>query len=311
MQIIRHLNAKQLPLADSLALTIGNFDGLHLGHRQIITKLKEFAKNHDLKIAILTFEPHPAQFFNKKVKENFRLNSLAQKLRNFSEIGIDYAIVLPFNHDFSQISAENFVKEILLEKLNVRKLLVGHDFTFGKNRQGDFEFLQKFASKNFEISRIDAISQDKTVISSSKIRNLIRNGKITEANKFLGKNFVISGIISQGKKLASQLGFPTANIPNKSQIIQPKFGVYSSKVHLPYSEKSFTAITNFGVKPTIFGNQAPIYETHIFNFNEECYGQKIYVELLDFIRDEKKFASIDELKAQIEQDIKKVRNGKI
>lgn len=300
MQIIRHLNSSKLPLHEGLALTIGNFDGVHLGHQKIISQLKE----QNLATGVLTFEPHPAEFFSGKKLQNFRLTSLAQKLKIFAELGVDYVFVLPFGTKLAKVSATDFVQKILVEKLCVKHLIVGYDFTFGKNREGNFELLQKMSQGcGFNVFQVAALMENSEIFSSSASRKLIAAGKIAEANKILGKNFAVSGFVANGRKLASQLGFPTMNLAAKPQIIQPKFGVYHSRIFIPHLRRAFNSITNFGVKPTIDGTSAPIYETHIPQFYADCYDKKISVELLDFIREEKKFASLDELRKQISQDI--------
>jgi riboflavin kinase/FMN adenylyltransferase len=300
VKIIRNLNqiSKNHP---ALALTIGNFDGLHLGHVEIINQVKKIAKEKKLFSAILTFEPHPAVFFKSKNKFDFRLTSLAQKLQILEEIQVDYAIVLPFNKKFADISANDFAEKILIKTLRVKDLVIGYDFNFGKNREGNFKMLERYDLNLVEISPIKIL--DKTC-SSSRTRELINEGKITEANQILGRNFTIKGLVIQGKKLARQMNFPTANLKTKPHLIKPKFGVYKTKTFIPHLNKEFNSITNFGIKPT-FDNIGfePIFETHIFDFNEDLYGKKIHVEFLDFIRPEKKFSSLVELKSQIEKDI--------
>lgn len=304
MQIIHHLNSDKLPLQIPLALTIGNFDGVHLGHKKIISELK--AQN--LSTGILTFEPHPSEFFSDKKLEKFRLTSLAQKLKIFSDLGVDYVFVLPFNQQLAEVSAEDFVQKILVEKLHVKHLVVGYDFTFGKNREGNFEFLRKISQAcGFNVSQVEALTENSEIISSSAIRKLISDEKVAAANKILGQNFSVCGFVTTGRKLASQLGFPTMNLAAKPQIIQPKFGVYRSAIFIPHLCRTFSSITNFGVKPTIDGNSEPIYETHIPRFYADCYGAKIHVELLDFVREEKKFNSLEELCRQINQDISTVQ----
>lgn len=306
MKIIRGLNhiANNLP---PLALTIGNFDGVHLGHLKIIDEVKKIAKEKKLSSAILTFEPHPISFLRPEKACDFRITSLAQKLKIFSEADIDYVITLPFNKNFSEISASDFVQKILVESLNVKHLTIGYDFTFGKNREGNFKLLEEF---NFDLTEILPVKNHEQTCSSSVIRKLLNEGKIAEANKILGRNFTISGLVNEGKKLASQLGFPTANLITKPQLIKPKSGVYKTKTFIPFLKKEFLSITNFGLKPTPYALRltpnAYLFETHIPNFSENIYGKKIIVEFIDFIREEKKFASMKELREQIAKDIKKI-----
>ncbi len=301
MQIIRNLNSKLPPLA----LTIGNFDGVHLGHLHIINQVKKIAKEKNLASAILTFEPHPIAFLQPQRREDFRLTSLAQKLKIFAEAKIDYAIILPFNQKFSEISASGFVQKILVEALNTKHLTIGYDFTFGKNREGNFKLLEEL---KMDLSEVAPIKNLNLTCSSTSIRNFLRDGKICEANEILGRNFLISGIVNSGRKLASQLGFPTANLIAKPLIIKPKFGVYKTQTFIPHLNKKISSITNFGIKPTVGGDTKPLFENHIPNFSQDLYGKKIYIEFIDFIRDEKKFASIDDLKNQIAKDVSILKN---
>ena len=328
MRLIRHLN--QSNKIKPCALTIGNFDGVHLGHSEIINKVKQIAQEENLISAILTFEPHPISVFRPDLKHDFRINTLAQKLKIFRNYGIDYTITLPFNRNFSELSARDFIKKILVEQLNVKHLVIGYDFIFGKNREGNLQLLQE-ESKRYGFSITNVVAQvtsnltqhkeslasqstsqnNSEIYSSSLIRKLIREGKISQANQCLGRNFLISGIVNHGQKIGNTIGFPTANLKPKPHIIKPKFGVYKTQIYLPHLQKSFKAIMNFGLRPTVSESLfseplAPLYEIHIFNFDEKIYGslygKKIEVELLDFIREEKKFDSLDALKEQIRMD---------
>ncbi|MBU6140065.1 MAG: riboflavin biosynthesis protein RibF [Proteobacteria bacterium] len=282
-------------------LTIGNFDGVHLGHSQIISQVKKIAKEKNLASAILTFEPHPIYFLRPEKPRDFRITSLAQKLEIFRQQEIDYVIILPFNQNFSEISAHDFAQKILSETLNAKHLVIGYDFTFGKNRQGNFRFLENF---NFGLSEISPLKNSEQTCSSSLVRKFLCEGKIAEANQVLGRNFTIHGVVNEGRKLASQLGFPTANLIAKPHVIKPKFGVYKTQTFIPHLKKKFSSITNFGIKPTLQQSQnEPLFETHIADFSEEIYGKKIHVEFLSFIREEKKFSSLEELKIQIRRDL--------
>lgn len=301
MQVIHNLNQIKNSLP-KLTLTIGNFDGVHLGHKKIIDEVKDIAKQTDTKSAIITFEPHPKSFFCKSKAQDFRLTNLSQKLKIFKENGLDYVIVLPFGAKLANIEAKNFVEDILIKKLNLANIVIGYDFTFGKNRSGNIALLQKYDFNIIEISEIKENKQE--TYSSSIIRNCLKDGNIKKANDFLGRNFLISGIVNKGKQLARQLDAPTANIKAKPHIIKPRFGVYKTLTHIPSLNKILPSVTNFGIKPTINDENVALFENHIFDFNEDIYGQKIEIELLEFIRDEKKFDSIDDLKKQIAMDIK-------
>ena len=312
MQIIRNLNKIKNALPQlaipQLALAIGNFDGVHLGHMSIINEIKKIAKEKNISSAILTFEPHPVAFFQPDKARDFRITNLAQKLKIFKEQQIDYVIILPFNQNLANIEAYDFIQKILVKSLNVKSLVIGYDFIFGKNREGNFSLLEK-ESKNFDFARrfdlmeISALKKSQEICSSSFIRKLLKDGKVVESNQFLGRNFTITGIVNEGRKLARQLGFPTANLIAKPHIIKPKFGVYKTLTFIPHLNQKFPSITNFGIKPTVQEEKIPLYETHIPNFNQDLYGKKIEVEFIDFVREEKKFASLEELKRQILDDL--------
>ena len=301
MKIIRNLNQSN-KIKDPLAITIGNFDGIHLGHNAIVKQVKKIAKEKNLASAILTFEPHPISFLQPQRAQDFRITSLAQKLKIFLEEKIDYLIILPFNKNLSEILAQDFIKKILLEALKIKHLTIGYDFTFGKNREGNFKMLEEFG---LDLNEISPVKNNNSTCSSTIIRKLISEGNITSANKILGRKFIISGIVNEGRKLASQLGFPTANLKTKPHLIKPKFGVYQTETFIPHLQQTFSSITNFGIKPTLEENiSSAIFETYIPNFSQNLYGKKIYVNFLEFIREEKKFANLEEIKKQINVDLK-------
>lgn len=307
MQIIRNLNKIKNALPQ-LSLTIGNFDGVHLGHMAIINEIKKIAKEKNISSAILTFEPHPVTLFQPDREKDFRITGLAQKLKIFKEQKIDYVIILPFNQNLANIEAHDFIQKILVKSMNVKSLVIGYDFIFGKNREGNFALLEK-ESKNFDFARrfdlmeISALKKSQEICSSSFIRKLLKDGKVVESNQFLGRNFTIIGIVNEGRRLARQLGFPTANLIAKPHIIKPKFGVYKTSTFIPHLNQKFPSITNFGIKPTVQDGEIPLYETHIPNFGQDLYGKKIEIEFLDFVREERKFASLEELKRQIVDDL--------
>ena len=310
MILIRNLNQinHQLP---KLALTIGNFDGVHLAHQKIIEKTQEIAQKNNLSSALLSFEPHPILFLNKNKSDfnhDFRITNLANKINLLKKYNLDYIIILPFNNNLSSIKANNFIEDILINKFNVKSLIIGYDFTFGKGREGNFKTLENY---NFDLHEINPIkifdkNHNEITISSSLARQYLKNGEIKSLNQILGHNFAIDGIVVEGKKIAGELGFKTANINHKINLIKPKFGVYKTRTFINDENKFYDSITNFGIKPT-FDNSSlkPLFETHLLDFSKNLYHKKIRVEFLDFIRDEKKFSSIEELKKQIKIDINK------
>jgi riboflavin kinase/FMN adenylyltransferase len=303
MILIRNL--KNLILTQPLCLTIGNFDGFHIGHQKIIKEVKNIADKNSYKSAILTFEPHPSSFFKKEQNKKFKISSIAQKLNFIKKNNLDYAIFIKFNNQLSQLSPKEFIDDILIRKLNIAHLVIGYDFVFGKNRSGDISTLLKYKDDKFDVTQIKAISINNEICSSSNIRQKIISGNINIANNLLGDYFNINSRVIMGQKIASNLGYPTANFKISDNIIKPKFGVYKTKTYIYNLKQEFNSITNYGVKPTI-GNNNEIFETHIPNFSNNIYNEKISTRFIEFIRAEKKFDNIDLLKKQIEIDIKSI-----
>ncbi len=307
MKIIRSL--ANINIKSNSAIMIGNFDGVHLGHQEIIRENLEIAKNKNLKTLLITFEPHPIKFLKPDQNYDFRITSLSEKLRILKEFKLDYVAILPFNHNLSEFSANDFLQKILLDSFKMKHLTIGHDFIFGKNRTGNFLLLEEESKKfNFTIKQIKEISFNNQKCSSTIIRQQIKNGNIYQSNQLLNRYFSISGIIIEGKKIARDIGFPTCNIKPTHHIIKPKFGVYESLIKIGNQTKLLKSITNFGIRPTIDNTNSPIFETHILNFNQEVYQQKATVFLKKFIREEKKFHNIKQLKEQIISDINSAFN---
>lgn len=322
MHLIRSLvqidnKSKILP---PLCLTIGNFDGLHLAHLRIIKETQKIATQKNLASGVLTFEPHPSKILNLNKKTDFRIFGNSQKIATFQGLGLNFLIILRFQKSLQEHTAEEFIEKILIQKLNVSHLVIGHDFTFGKNRCGNIATLENYSFGTTEISAIATlathssqkeneqhIENSSEIISSTAIRAAIANGEIKKASEMMGRKFKIDGRVINGKKLARKLGFPTLNLMAKPHIIKPKFGVYKTTVFIPHLQEKYLSITNFGIKPTI-DNQGniPIFETHIPNFSEEIYGKKVTIEFDDFLREEKKFSNIDDLRSQISLDLKRI-----
>jgi len=284
-------------------IAIGNFDGLHLGHQKVINEAKRRAKINKLPFGVMTFEPIPVMFFNKKLK-NHRINSLEQKKIFLKKLKIDFLIIIKFNKNFSTLSAEKFIKKIIYEKTKCRYLYVSRNFKFGYKRQGNIKTLRKF-EKLFDYKRVVTTSykKKKRIISSTKIRQNISAGKIEEANKLLGRNWSIEGKVIKGQKRGRQIGFPTCNLKLRNYII-PKLGVYAVRV----SNKNFNknGIANIGYRPT-FNGQSLLLETNIFGFKKNLYNKVINISFKKFIRPEKKFKNLEYLKKQIKLDIKQAK----
>ena len=283
------------------AIAIGNFDGFHLGHQKVIKKGKSLAKKRRLKFGLLVFHPLPVMFFNKKIN-NFRIDTLKQKIENSEKLGIDFIIIKKFDKNFSKTSAENFISQILHKKLKAKLIFISQNFKFGKNRIGNINLLKKRERLfNYKTKTVDPLTKNKFLISSTLIRKNIKNGKIAFVNKMLGRPWTIEGIVKRGEKRGRKIGFPTCNLDLGDYVI-PKSGVYASKIILNENSKK-KGIVNVGYKPT-FGKNKLLLEAHIFGFKKNLYDKTIKIMLLKFIRKEKKFKNILELKKQIKKDIK-------
>ena len=294
------ISDKKLNIKPSAAV-IGNFDGVHRGHLEVLKNAKEFSSKSNLPLSVLTFDPHPREFFSKE-KTNFLLQTVLDKAEVLSKNNIDYLINLKFDDLLSELSPEQFVEKVLSESLSLKHIFVGKDFKFGKDRAGDINSLKSFGLKyRIGLSSIKLKNQDGASISSTKIRNNLKKGKIKEANELLGRPYMISGLVIEGDKRGRQIGFPTANI-SLGKLIRPAFGVYAVLIE-GIENKVLRGIANIGRRPTV-NDRGVLLEVNIFDFNEDIYGKKIFISLIDFIRDEKKFDGIENLKKQIVMDVK-------
>jgi len=297
-----HTNLEQFK-ARKPVVTIGTFDGVHLGHQKVILRLQEFAKQHDGETIIFTFHTHP-RLITSPNENNLRLlTTLNEKIKLFEKYGIDHLIIYTFDKSFSELTYSEFVEKLLVEKIGTHCLVVGYDHKFGKNREGGFDYLKKCAEKfKFEIERLDALLVEEDSVSSTKIRNALQNGEIEKANHYLGYQFTLHGTVVEGKQLGRKLGFPTANIEasDKNKII-PGYGVYAVKVELNGAE--YNGMLNIGTRPT-FNNNADnrSIEVNIFDFEGDIYGKEITLKFIGKIRDEKKFETMEMLVYQLEKD---------
>ncbi len=286
------------------AITIGTFDGVHLGHNVIINQLKNAAKTIGGESVILTFFPHPRMVLYPDDNELRLLNTIDERIKLLEKSGIDHLIIHPFSKEFSRLNSTEFVRDILVGQLNVGALIIGYDHHFGRNREGSFEDLQELAPLyNFELEQIDAQSIDNVNVSSTKIRNSLNEGNIKNATQFLGYNYFIEGTIIEGNKIGRQLGFPTANLKtNEWYKLIPANGVYAVKVIV--DNEKHQGMLNIGNRPTVKGTDISI-EVNIFNFDADIYNKEIRIEFYDRIRDERKFDQLSALKIQLEIDKKK------
>ncbi|NBQ46241.1 MAG: bifunctional riboflavin kinase/FAD synthetase [Proteobacteria bacterium] len=297
MKIYNNINSVDKKFVNSV-LAIGNFDGVHLGHQELLKKAYIFSRKLKKKFGIFTFDPLPKDFFNKTDNRILNVNDKIDIIKKFRA---DFFIKQNFNRNFSKITHDNFANKILLKKLAVNSIFVGKDFRFGFKRKGNIFFLKKLSKKNnFKIFIINFKKFNKYKISSSKIRSLIQSGKVKLVNKIMGRPWSITGRVIKGKKFGRRIGFPTANIKIVNQI-KPMFGVYSVKII--FNKKTYKGIANFGVRPT-FGTSSPVLEVNVFEKNLNFYNKDIKVLFVDFIRKEKKFKDSTMLVSQIKKDIK-------
>ena len=281
-------------LNSNVVLTIGTFDGVHLGHQSIINSLNRKASLINGESVLLTFDPHPRHVLFPNDHGLKLLNTIEERVELLRNYGLNNLIIQTFTSEFSRIRPENFIRDVVYNKLSVHTLVVGYDHHFGKNREGSFKELQSLSELyGFDLEEIPAREQDAVTISSTKIRNLLKNGDINQANKFLGYNYIFSGTVIHGKKLGRTIGFPTANIKIKGDKLLPYAGVYAVRINLDQVEY-------YGMLNIDLNTFNP--EVHIFDFSNDIYGKEIRIEIISFIREGKKMDNIDILKKQLIKD---------
>ena len=281
-------------------VTTGTFDGVHLGHKIILNRLINISKNISGESTLLTFSPHPRHVLFPNNQDLKLLNTQDEKIKHLEQLGINNLIIHPFTKKFSRISSSQFIEEIISQKLSTKKLVIGYDHRFGKNREGSFEHLKENCnSYGFQVEEIPAKDINQVNISSTKIRKAIACGDIKTANQFLGYNFNITGKVIHGNQIGRKIDFPTANlsIPDLYKIIPAK-GVYCCEIKV--ENKSFFGMVNIGSKPTVTNDNQKHIEVHIFNFNDNIYNYDITISFIDKLRDEIKFNNLEELKNQLE-----------
>ncbi|AZI32193.1 bifunctional riboflavin kinase/FAD synthetase [Kaistella carnis] len=285
--------------ATPLALSIGMFDGVHLGHQSIIHRLNTIAQIKNLESAILTFWPHPRKVFNPNDDLKL-LNTIDEKKYLLQKNGLQHLFLKEFDEDFRNLTGEEFVRQILVEQLKVKHLIVGYDHTFGKNRSGDFSLLKKMGPElGFEVEQVEAVNYKDLNISSTQIRNALVKGDILSANKMLGYHYSVSGEVIHGQKIGRTIGYPTANIQVHPMKLLPKNGAYIVDVFV--KEQHFKGMLSIGTNPTVEGKLKTV-EVYILDFKDDLYGKEISVNFRDFLHDEIKFESLEQLIIRLDED---------
>jgi riboflavin kinase/FMN adenylyltransferase len=283
-------------------LLIGNFDGLHLGHQKLFNLAQKYKKKYKLRIGVVTFEPMPKMYFNKSIK-NFRISNLNQKNIILKKLSIDFVITKRFDKEFSKIKSYNFIKDVLYKKLKAKYIFVSNNFRFGNKREGDVKQLIKNENIfNFKIVKPKPLIIKKKVVSSTYIRNLLIKGNLNKANQLLKRKWSIEGFVEKGRQQGKKIGFPTCNIDIKDYVIAMP-GVYAVRVYRKNKQFPLKGIANMGYRPT-FKQKKILLEVHIFNFSGNLYNKHLSVEFIKFIRKEKKFKNVSELRKQIITDLK-------
>jgi riboflavin kinase/FMN adenylyltransferase len=307
MKVYRNIiEAHSIPHA---VVTIGTFDGVHLGHQAIFNKMKALAQDIGGETVVVTFEPHPRQVLNIDSSNLRFLCTPEEKLKKFEEFGIDNVVIINFTKEFSRTPSEVFIKDYIIDHIKPAYIVVGYDHHFGKNRMGDFGLLNDLMHKyNFRVERIAAQDVENIAVSSTKIRHALSVGNVKSANRLLGYTYSITAEVVVGNKIGRTLGFPTANLelPKEYMLINNR-GVYACLVD--YEGKTYKAMANIGHRPTI-GDRSesnPLIEVNLFDFDGDLYGKQIHVSFIDRIRSEEKFKGLEELKAQLEQDREKAK----
>ena len=283
-------------------ILIGNFDGVHKGHQKLFSLARKYKKRYSSKIGVLTFEPMPKMFFNKNLN-NFRISSLQQKIDNLKNLNVDFLIIKKFDRKFSKIKSIKFIKEILGKKLKPKFIFVSNNFRFGNKREGDVKLLIN-NEKNYDYKVVNPkpVIKNKKTVSSTLIRNFLEKGNLDKANKFLGRQWTVDGVVQKGRQIGKKIGFPTCNIDIKDYVLALP-GVYAVRVLWKNNSKEFKGIANLGYRPT-FNQRKILLEVHLFNFSGNLYNKRLSVQFLKFIRKEKKFKNVIQLRNQIKSDLR-------
>ena len=289
-------------------ILIGNFDGLHSGHQKLFKEAQKYKKKFKVKIGVVTFDPIPKMFFNNKIT-NYRISNFDQKVNYLNKFEVDFLINKNFNLQFSKITSHRFIIEILSKKLKAKYIFVSNNFRFGYKREGNVKLLEYYQSVcNYKLIKPKPLKKNNKIVSSTFIRKLLEKGYLDKANKLLARKWTIEGKVARGRMMGKKIGFPTCNIDIGNYIIS-KPGVYAVKATINKTKKIYRGIANLGFRPT-FNQKKILLEVNLFNFSGNIYNKKLSVEFLKFIREEKKFKGMDELKNQIKKDLLKVKRIK-
>ena len=296
MKVFRDLN--NLPTFTNSVITVGTFDGVHKGHQQILTKLSKKAKELNGESILITFHPHPRFVINPEDKSLKLINTLDEKVKILARYNIDNLVIVAFTKEFSNISATKYINDFLIKNFKPKCIAIGYDHHFGKNRTGNILLLKKFQSKfDYEILKIEKEELEEITISSTKIRKALSEGNVSQATDLMNHEYIIEGIVTKGKQIGRKINFPTANILiEKDYKLVPKNGVYA--VRIIHNNQKYKGMLNIGIKPTFTENKKTI-EVNIFDFDGNIYGEQICIKFVTFLRNEKKFDSIEKLKNQL------------
>jgi riboflavin kinase/FMN adenylyltransferase len=297
-----HYNLSDFPNLSFPVVTTGTFDGVHLGHQTIIARLKELSLKFEGQSVVITYHPHPRMVLQPNNTELELLNTLPEKIARLEQLGVDHLLIIPFDSTFASLTSEEFIRKILVDIVHTRKLVIGYDHHFGKNREGSFDHLVEYGPRyGFDVEEIPAQDIDQVAVSSTKIREALRKGDIQAANRYLGYSYPFNGKVMKGRQLGRKIEFPTANleiVPNRKLI--PSNGVYA--VNVIVDNAIYNGMMNIGFRPTVSDEKVRTIEVHIFDFDNDLYEKEIKVRMIKRIRDEIRFNGIDELREQLKKD---------
>ena len=305
MKILRDpLGNDDLP--QGAVISIGSFDGVHIGHQAVLTHVVDRARSMRVAAVAMTFDPHPIKLLRPGVAPRL-LTTLEQRLALIARTGIEIALVVPFTHRLARMSAADFVRDVLVDRLAVREVYIGDNFRFGADRGGDVGLLTSMGAElGFEAAAAPIVEAEGSVISSTRVRQAVADGRVEEVVALLGRSVFIDGAVLEGKRLGRTLGFPTLNIEVENELV-PSDGVYITAVHIPSFARTFPAVTNIGVRPTVYQNSLTTVESHLLDFTADVYQEQVRLFFLERVREERRFESTLELMAQIRRDVGQAR----